>query len=389
MPSAATEPMLVLHVINGFGPGGAERSLVELLPRYHDAGIESVVAHLKDRDVGYEEEARRLNLPLHRLAGASLRTWIPSLRRLIRELRPSLVHTTLLEADLAGRFASVATGVPVLTSLVNTSYDGARKHDPYLNRRAFRLIRHLDGFTARHMTTHFHAITEAVKESYVSALGLQPDRITVVPRGRNRERLGETSADRRARVRNALGIDEASAVLLNVGRQEYQKGQIHLLQAMPRVFACRPDVILLIAGRPGNETGRLEAEVHASGLHDRVHFLGHRSDVTDLMAAADVFVFPSLFEGLGGSAIEAMALGLPVIASDIPVLREVVGERAGLFARPGDPSDLAEVILRMFSFNGEMKTFGAAGVERFCERFDIDATASRMIDLYSSLATTR
>ena len=151
--------MRILHVINGFGPGGAERSLVELLPKYLEAGIDSVVAHLKDREVGYAEEARKLELPLHRLSGSSLQTWIPSLRRLIRELRPSLIHTTLFEADLTGRIAAIGTGIPLITSLVNTSYDPARDNDPNLNRQAFRLIRRVDSLTARHLTDHFHALT--------------------------------------------------------------------------------------------------------------------------------------------------------------------------------------------------------------------------------------
>lgn len=372
----------VFHIINGFGPGGAERSLVELLPMYRHAGIDSAVVHLKDRNVGYTEEAKRLGLPLFRLPGQTVPGWVRALRRRIKEERPDVIHTSLFESDIVGRFAAAGTGIPVLSSLVSLSYDAVRKSDTRLNQKAFRFVKMVDGFTARNLTTHFHALTETVKSAYVDALGLRPDRITVVPRGRSRLRLGERSAERRMGVRQRLGIDPDRPLLLNVGRQEYAKGQVHLLDAMPRVLQHEPRAFLLVAGRAGIQTPLLQARMREHGLEKCVQFLGHREDVTDLMAAADVFLFPSLFEGLGGSAIEAMGLGLPVVASDIPVLREVVGDEAGLFARLGDPESLADATLRILSMNGKAERLGQAGMERFRSHYDLQTTAAAMIELY-------
>jgi glycosyltransferase involved in cell wall biosynthesis len=376
----------VLHIINGFGPGGAERSLVELLPVYRAAGIESTVVHLKDRSVGYEAEARELDLDLHRLPGQGIMVWVPALRRYLRHHRPDVIHTSLFEADLTGRLAAIGSRVPVLTSLVNTSYDGARAGDPHLNQRGFRVVRVIDGITARHLTTHFHALTDTVKQSYVKSLRLKPGRITVIARGRDRKRLGEPSVERRTSVRRQLGVDFDRPVLLNVGRQEYQKGQVFLIDAMREVVRRRPDVLLLVAGRPGVQTPVLEERVASSGLADHVRFLGHRSDVTDLMAAADVFVFPSLFEGLGGSVIEAMGLGLPLVASDIPVLREVVGSEAGCFAAPADPADLSARLNDLLGAPERARRMGEAGRRRFEACYELSATAKQMIALYERIA---
>jgi glycosyltransferase involved in cell wall biosynthesis len=375
----------ILHLINGFGAGGAERSLVELLPAYRAAGIECSVAHLKSWTVGFGEEVNGLEIPISHLNGKSVLSWTLALRRLLHEDRPDLIHTSLFEADLVGRLAAVGTGIPVLTSLVNTSYDPARENDPHINQFGFRVVRAVDGITARLLTTHFHALTQAVKDAYINTLRLRPDRITVVPRGRERARLGYRNDARRLSVRQHLDIDSNRPVLLNVGRQEYQKGQIHLLDAMPHVLKEEPRVLLLVAGRPGVQTSALQERVRDLRLGDTVRFLGHRADVTDLMAAADVFVFPSLFEGLGGSVIEAMALGLPIVASDIPVLREVIGNEAGIFAMAGDGQALGHAITDILRNPAKAGILGEAGRRRFDDEYDLRSTARQMINMYQQV----
>src|SRR5205823_1865576 len=105
--------------------------------------------------------------------------------------------------------------------------------------------------------------------------------------------------------------------------QERQKAQWALLEAVPRLVERQPDVVVLVAGREGNATSELALRMRDPIVRAHVRVLGHRADVPDLLAASDVFAFPSIFEGLGGSVIEAMALGLPIVASDLSALREV------------------------------------------------------------------
>jgi glycosyltransferase involved in cell wall biosynthesis len=375
----------LFYLINGLGAGGAERSLAELLPHYQHAGIETTVVCLRHRKLGVEANVRLLGCELRFLPGGRVQT-IRAFRRLLRSGRPDLIHTTLFDSHLVGRFGAAGSGIPVLSSLVGTPYTVERGGDPDLNHLVFRLVKSVDGWSSRHLTTHFHAITHAVRDAYVRSLGIHPDRITVIERGRDPVRLGLPGAERRSRVRASLGIPYSAPLLINVGRQEYPKGQRHLLEAMARLAGLAPDAVLLIAGREGNRTPELQRLHRELGLGERVRFLGHRADVPDLLAASDVFVFPSLFEGLGGAVIEAMALGLPVVASDIPALREVVESgRSGDLVPVGDAAALAERLDALLTDAPRRRAYGRRGMELFHERFQIGRSAERMIELYRSL----
>ena len=143
-----------------------------------------------------------------------------ALRRLIKTERPDLVHTALFDADLAGRLASIGLRVPVMTTLANTAYDDARRGDPNVNARRLMVVKWIDGLTARHLTQHFHAVSQAVKDSTVERLGVPPDRITVVKRGRDETRLGERSPERRSAWQE-LGLPMSR--VCQCGAQEYQK----------------------------------------------------------------------------------------------------------------------------------------------------------------------
>lgn len=375
----------VRFVINGLGTGGAERSLAEMLPRFAEEGIEPSVACLFRRSEGVQEGVRGAGFDVRFLSAHGRLARVRELRRVLREDPPDLVHTTIFEADLIGRLAAAGLGVPVTTSLVNTSYDGVRLEDPNVRRWRLAAARRIDGWTARHLTDHFHAITRTVAESATMSLGIPPERITVIPRGRDPERLGRRTEERRARARTALGLAADDEVLLSVGRQEFQKGQGTLLEAMSRL---RDRAVLLIAGRTGNATEALRTSMETLGLGDRVRFLGHRSDVPDLLAAADVFVFPSVYEGFGGALIEAMGLGLPVVASDLPALREVVEpDGSALLVPPGDAGRLAESMTRLLSDEALRARLGARGRERFLERYTIEGVSRRMADLFRAVAS--
>ena len=374
----------VFLVINSLGGGGAERSLAELLPFYRKSGIEPVVVCLKRRADGVEREVSRAGIRTLYLGGSDIVGWVIRLRQLLRSQSPDLMNTALFEADLVGRLAAWRTGIPVLTSLVNTSYVRARLSDPNISRHGLWAARMIDGWTARHLTTHFHAISNAVKDASVKALGIPADRITVVERGRDAGRLGERTSERCERSRNLLGLGNQDEVIVTVGRQEFQKGQKFLLRAMARLKSRRPQARLLVVGRTGNATAELRAEHERLGLADRVRFLGYREDVPEILAAADVFVFPSLFEGAGGALIEAMGLGLPIVATDIPSTREVADQSA-LLVPPGSANELADGIEAMLEDPDRARELGERAARIFGSRFSLEGSASRMVRLYKGL----
>jgi glycosyltransferase involved in cell wall biosynthesis len=123
-------------------------------------------------------------------------------------------------------------------------------------------------------------------------------------------------------------------------------------------------------------------------LQDVVSFLGHRNDIGDLLCAADVFCFPSVYEGFGGAVLEAMAMGAPVVASDVPALREVIGE-TGILVPPERPDELGAALTQVLDDRGLAHELGARAKARVDQRFPIDGIADQMVDLYRLVASGR
>jgi glycosyltransferase involved in cell wall biosynthesis len=241
-----------------------------------------------------------------------------------------------------------------------------------------------DAVTAHLGTDAFHAVSEHVKAHAVRTLRVRPERITVIPRGRSRERLGWPSPERREASRAALGIADGAPVVVNVGRQEYQKGHTHLLNALPHVLATHPDCYTLIAGREGTMTPALRGQVERLGLAERVRFLGHLPSIADVLTAGDVFVFPSLYEGMPGAMIEAMALGLPIVANDIGPVREIVEPEGNAeLVNASNPEALADAISKVLVDDQRRVAMAHCSLALFTDRFSLDRAVESMFDLYA------
>lgn len=381
--------MRLLFIIDSLGAGGAERSLQEMLPHFEAAGMDVHVACFRRPAEGVEA----LVLGRHPVTFVAARgegrlTQIQRLRQLIREARIDVVHTSLFEADVFGRTATAGTGTAVVTSLVNMPYEVARrKHDRNVNGGKLLAVRGLEALTGHLFADRFHAITDAVRQNAHRRYGFPLGRMDVVYRGRDPERLGRRSAARRDRVRTALGLSHEEPLILTAGRQEFQKGQVHLIRALGRM---KTPSRLIVAGRPGSATGSLEAAVGDAGLEARVTFLGYRDDVPDLMAAADVFALPSLWEGLGCVVLEAMALELPLVASDLAPVREVTEDGAVARLVPAtDESALAEALDAHFAAPEQARAQVARARELFESRYTVAESARGMMDIFARALEAR
>lgn len=375
--------MRAFIVVNSLGTGGTERSLSEFLPYLLRAGHQATLIAFRARPDGVESALRREGHDIHLLDGSKLRR-LRALRKLIVTIKPDLVHTSLFEADIIGRVASAFT-VPVLTSLVNQPYHVSRTLDPNVRRWRLHAARLLDGSTARHLSRHFHAVTQSVKQFYVQDMGFPASRITVVERGRDRKRLGVNTPQRRQMARMALNISPEAPVIVNVGRHEFQKGQRDLVRAFSVVHERMPASRLITVGRTGNATRDLHALVDSLGLTSSVTFLGHREDVPDLLCAADVFAFPSLFEGIGGAALEAMALRLPIVTT--PTMEGTVHhDQTALVVPAGDYKALAEGILALLRTPAWGERLAAAAERAFEQRFALEPASQKLIELYERTA---
>lgn len=376
----------VMVVINGLGTGGAERSIAELAPLLRDRGIELSFVCSYTREVGVESDLLSQGFQVNHLRRKSFLGRVGELRAVIRSREPDLVHTTLIESDILGRLAATGSGIPVVSSLVNTSYDPVRLEDPNINRLSFEVVRLIDGFTARHMAAGFHALTEAVAEDAVKALGISRDQITVIGRGRDMSRLGSVTPERRRKARAALGLNETHQVVLAVGRQEFQKGH-SLLVELAAEMRSNDRLKIVIAGRPGSQSSDIERSIRDQGLDKAILLLGHRSDLPDLLVAADVFAFPSRYEGFGGSLLEAMALGVAVVASDLPVLHEVGGNSIR-YADSGDVSAWVKAVGALLSDESLGDDLSRKARSRVEDAFDLGFIADEYAMWYGLVSSS-
>lgn len=377
-------PLRVLQIIDSLAPSGAERSLAAMAPHLADQGIDVHVAYLIERG-GMRDVIESAGLPVHSLAegGHGRRLWLSRTVELIRELEPAVVHSTLFEADLAGRRAAARCGVASVSSLVNTSY-GKVETGGGVNAVKVRAAQAADALTARRVA-RFHAVTQHVATVMGRRLLVPSGRIEVIHRGRDPEVLGRRSNERRREVRRRLGVDEHVPVVLAIGRQEPQKGFDVLLEAIPKLRARFPEVRLLVAGRDGRASESLRELVQKYSLDGAVSFLGRRDDVADLLAAADVFAFPSLWEGAAGTVLEAMALECPIVASRLPTLAETVDETTAELVSPRDSQQLSDALARVLAGQSDVTGRVRAARDRFERDFTIQVSAGRMARLYSEV----
>lgn len=378
---ASLPPVRVLYVIDTLEVGGAERSLLQLCEHVDRARVEIIVCSIYPGDALRDDFERlgirviQLNLPgKYRFLRA-----IGRLRHVIRRVRPDLVHTTLFRADQIGRIAARLVGVPVMSSFVNIPYDRARTEcNPHVKLWKLRALQICDRLTAR-LATSFHAVSATVRKINCRDLHIPLESVAVVHRGRDTEKkiVGDPNA-----LRQELGVARDAPLILNVGRLVDQKGQRYLIEAMPRVLQHYPDAVLLIAG-DGVLRDELVSLANSQHVAEQVRFLGHRHDTDVLLKSANCFAFPSLYEGMPGSVVEAMVAECPIVATDIAVVRELITDReTGLLAGVKESLPLAEGIIRMLSDRELSASVARQARDRVCREFDIRRIALQMEELY-------
>lgn len=373
--------MRVLQVIDSLDrSGGAEQAIAAAATAIVRRGVDLEVAYLVDR-AGLQDDLRTAGVIIHAVGAHSRWSRIGAIAQLISVRSPDLVHTTLLESDLVGRLAAFRKRTPVVSSLVNVAYGPEHRGDPRLSSLKVRAVHAADLVTAR-VVRRFHAISRHVATTMARRLLIPADRIDVVPRGRDPKALLTRTPDNRRDRRIALGVGDHVPLVLAAARHEHQKGLDVLVRAMALVQRHVPGAALLVAGRFGGQTRLLEATAERVGA-DRVCLLGPRDDVPALMGAADVFCAPSRWEGLGSAVIEAMGVGVPIVASDVPAIREAVGSDAcANLVPPEDPPALAAALAQTFSDAGTAEARTVAARARFTERYALEAVVDGMVAFY-------
>ncbi len=374
--------MRIVHFITTLGVGGAEKHLLWLGAGQLAAGHEVSVAWLKgEGELQGDFEAAGMSaqkIPFE--SAGQLPAALGALEAHLRQLAPDVLHTHLLKADSLGAWVGHRAGVPVVVSSKHNDERALLRRSVgfvhgILCRRVDRIIA-LSDHVARFVAQHGRVPREAITRIYY---GVDADTL-----GASRP-----SEDVRRETRAALGLQAGTPTLICVGRLAQQKDHPTLLRSLALL---PPEVVLLIVGGDpfGDGRERLEAAAQQLGLENQARFLGIRHDVQDLLMASDLFVLPSLWEGLGLVFLEAMAVRLPIVASNVSAIPEVIEDGvSGWLVPPGDPEALAAAIQEGLADEAGRLARGLAGQMRLLERFALPPMIQQTLALYAEALTEK
>lgn len=375
----------VLVIMDSTGAGGAETSMAALAPWMRGLGVELEVAYFVDRD-GVRDRFVEAGITLwHVRPGASRIVTVSRVTNLIRKRQPDLVHTMIFESDVIGRPAAFLARVPVISSIISDIYS-----DEFLSaapsRLRIRLGQLLDAMTAQ-LIDGFHAVSIHTATNVPRRLGARRKPVTVIYRGRDLSSFQSIEYDERTLIRSGLGIELDTKLLVLVCRHAHMKGIETAIQALHIGGGKLGSAHLLVVGAYSGITSELKKLIKTLRLEGRVHMIGHQQEVARLMGASDVALCTSLWEGFPGSALESMLCGLPLVASNIPPLRELaaVTDPSGvLFFRSGDPSDLASQLKIALEIEAATRA-----KSDWRGQFSAEAAADRFAQLYYAVVARR
>ncbi len=360
----------VFHLITELDAGGAQSVLLSLL-QHGSSRFTHRVACLYNGDKLMAQRIRALGVPVTdvRLTALWRADAFFRLALLLRRERPFILHGWMFHGNLLARLAGWAAGVPhVITHRHNTEIGGMRRE------RLKRLTRRLD--------ERVIAICELARQNEIERTAVSPDKVMTIYNGIDLAPF-QQAAD--TAVRREFGIPDDAPLLGVVGRLHPQKGHTHLLAAFPAIRQAHPAARLLVVG-DGALLMPFMALVEAMGMADSVILTGTRADVPEILAALDLFVLPSLWEGLPIVLLEAMAAGLPVAATAVGGTPElVVDGETGLLVPPADPGALATAVNRLLDDPAAARRMGQAGQERVSRHFTVRRMADQIESLYLSL----
>ncbi len=360
----------ILLALESSGPGGAEQMVLHLALGLRESGFDPVVASL--RPGWMTERAEREGIAVWFVPqdrGLAL-GWIYSFARRMRAARISLLHSHEFAMNVYGGVAAWLARIPSVATIHGHHWVTARP----ARRMAYRVL--------RRSGMPLVAVSQDLSRFLASGLGIGLERFHVIPNGIPVGSAPLRDAETMRAARASAGLPGEGRLALAVGNLYPVKGHDTLLRAVAQL----PLVSLAIAGR-GEEEERLRGLAAELGIADRVHLLGLRDDVSTLLSAADVFVQPSNSEGLPLAVLEAMAHGLPVVASDVGGIPEAVANGVtGILTAPRDPESLAQALRSVLEErNDRGAALGIAGRERVLAEF----SAARMTQRYAALYAKR
>lgn len=295
----------------------------------------------------------------------------------IRRFRPDIIHIHL-NHPLANPFLAFAAKAAGVRRIVLTEQLNILLEQQVFGRARVRLYCRLADTVV--------AVSQDVRQGLTGYYGVAGANIIVIENAIDAQRIAAEvgSADRGA-LRQQLGFSPEVFLIGCVAVLRQQKGQLFLVDAMPAVLAAVPNARLVLIG-DGEGRQEIEERVQALGLVDAVHFLGWRADATKLLAALDAFVLPSLYEGLPLALLEAMAAGLPIVATNVDGTRDAVENRvSGILIESMNAPALASAIVEVAGNPPLARALAQAALQRVRTMYDVLVMRRRYLELYEQL----
>jgi sugar transferase (PEP-CTERM/EpsH1 system associated) len=370
-------PIRIMHVVDNLGKGGLENGLVNLIEKLDPQRFEHTVCAIRILGLNADRLPRdRVRVICLGKKETDSRFQSAILSRAIREVGPDIVHTRNWAA-IEGVFAARWLRTPAVVHSEHGLESDAEKRQPWRRNWCRRL--------AYGLADRVISVSGELRDRHARHTGFSKDRISVIHNGVDCKRY-RPDADVRARLRRELNLSEEDLCIGCVGNLLPIKGHMTLLHAL-RELELRSNRWQLLLIGDGSERSQLEAFVgaHRDWKH-RVKFLGTSTRVPELLNAMDVYVLPSMYEGISNSLLEAMATGLPVLATSVGGNPEVVidGE-SGLLFPSRESGKLASLLVRSSEQTELRLKLGAGALRRVREEFSIDSMVQKYDELYENI----
>ncbi|MFW6022664.1 MAG: glycosyltransferase family 4 protein [Halanaerobiaceae bacterium] len=359
------------YVLNIFGAGAVPNILLDLIPELEGYDINIVSLQDIDKENDYMVKKchdKGIKLETLKLKRKQLIKSYFYLKDYFQRNKPDIIHSHLGRSDILSALCK-----PDDSKLI-TTFHNVRKN--YNN-----IIKLMYWFTDNMVNCRL-SVSKAVKYSWYDQWYLNSDNV-VIYNPVNSDRIENSgSVDL---LKKEFNINPNDKVILTIGRLIEQKGHIYLIEAMNKICQYKSNVKLIIAGE-GKLDQYLEDEIKKRSLEDNIFLVGFRSDIPELLYLTDLFVFPSLWEGLGLAVLEAMLSRVPVIASDIPALREYIENgKNGYLVDYNDVDKMAERIIELLEDRQLRTEFAESGYKLVKELFAVDKIAKQYDALYKEV----
>jgi glycosyltransferase involved in cell wall biosynthesis len=384
--------LYVAHVIETLGPGGAERLLYTNLKHFDPERIVSSVIAVYSHATHWVEPIKELGVTVESLNCRSARD-IPKgvnrLRNWLRANRPDLIHSHLWAANIISRVAGRLAGIPVISSVHNPDHEPQAWSDgAEVSSVTRHTVKALDRWTANMGNEMLIAVSDYVRHSAGRDLHFSLDSIELVYNPFDVDLMKAPADKSRAELLREFRLPADSLILLNVARVSPQKGLLYAVRALPEIVRQYPQAQLVSVGSTADAhwTTQLKREAETLGVADHFHILGAQPNVVDFLRASDIFVFPSLYEGLGIALIEAMAAGCVCVATDTGPIPEVLENgKDGVLVSPADAQQLARAVCELLGNADRRSELSTAAKETAFRRFQPAQSVERLLQVYESV----